>query len=891
MNKTLIRNLILVFILISSLLLVCTISYSYISKQIIEDNINNNLTKILSTSSDSVLLKFDVDYNNYKQRIDNLTGSVTGDNKVNVVKEKLTILNNHRDEILYSSITNGFGGFIENNETGDYYLINDVKYQDLNESDRNTSKEYDVILADLGNDFKTGNGEVNEFSDPNDSIYIIYHIDDIIVYAKASEVLGPILSDMDLIEDYILINPDLGIRYSTTKTTKSVLSDYLVDQGNNYTSLQNLVFPQFESLSSTNPYILINNIKYHEKSCWMLVSNLVKEGTTNNLYLVMFVNENTSMSALKTVFSPLLATFLLVLIIVSLALVLTYYLTMKKTNDINLLGVKKYLDPVYSIRVKADGTIIGYSDSFKRVLADHAKYHNFKDFHFDEEYPNFLEALTRQRPFTLILDSEDTVSHLPMILSCSVLKYFNQFEIICLNTTDESSRTMRYRSIATEDSVTGNPNVEVLKEDIATTIANIKSGKEVFKASILEIYLSNFKNLRLFYGKYMGEQILIKINEAIKEIIESKIAKIYTIDSETLGILLNRIETYEDAEKVANDIVRTLKKSIEVDDNRLVVDGTVAIYNLDLETFPMDNPSVILEGLDRLTSMLQINKTKPIDTYTLAVEKYISSEEMLVADIRKAIQEKEFMMYLQPQYNIYEHRIESFELLIRWNNPKYINSSPAHFIEIAERNGLIVQIGKFVNEESMRIAKELEPYDLSFSLNVSPAQLIQTGFVAELKEITEKYQVDPAHISLEITETFLMENFEVTIEKLRDLKRYGFKIHLDDFGTGYSSLLYLKELPIDAIKIDKEFTKYITIDKFSRTVIQKVASLARTLDLGIICEGVEDEKQVAFLARNECDIIQGYIVSPAVSVDEAIKLIDEYNIKKTKIINEEKKKK
>ena len=136
-----------------------------------------------------------------------------------------------------------------------------------------------------------------------------------------------------------------------------------------------------------------------------------------------------------------------------------------------------------------------------------------------------------------------------------------------------------------------------------------------------------------------------------------------------------------------------------------------------------------------------------------------------------------------------------------------------------------------------------------------------------------------------------MENFDLMVEKLKELKRNGFKVHLDDFGTGYSSMLYLKELPIDAIKIDKEFTRYINIDKFSRTIVQKVTSLARSLDLGIICEGVEDEKQVQFLGRNECTLIQGYLVSPAVPEDEAIKLIEDFNINKTRIINEEKEKK
>jgi EAL domain-containing protein (putative c-di-GMP-specific phosphodiesterase class I) len=151
--------------------------------------------------------------------------------------------------------------------------------------------------------------------------------------------------------------------------------------------------------------------------------------------------------------------------------------------------------------------------------------------------------------------------------------------------------------------------------------------------------------------------------------------------------------------------------------------------------------------------------------------------------------------------------------------------------------------------------------------------------------------VNPSNIALEITETFLMENFDAVNAKLKLLQGYGFKIHLDDFCTGYSSMLYLKELPINSIKIDKEFTRFLNTDSYSRAIVNKLAALANSLELEIIVEGVEDEKQLAFLTKNGCNIIQGFLVSKAVPFNSLVELIEGVNVtKKIEIITDKKKK-
>ena len=249
-------------------------------------------------------------------------------------------------------------------------------------------------------------------------------------------------------------------------------------------------------------------------------------------------------------------------------------------------------------------------------------------------------------------------------------------------------------------------------------------------------------------------------------------------------------------------------------------------------------------------------------------------------DLRKAIKKDELTVYIQPQCDASNRRIIGFEALVRWNNPKYINDSPQHFIELAEKNNMIIPIGKIITRQALQIAKKLEGQGITISINVSPAQLIQDGFVTQMIEMTEEEKVNPNMIALEITETFLVQNIKLMAEKLKVLKKHGFIIHLDDFGTGYSSMLYLKDLPIDAIKIDKEFIKYINTDKSSRIIVSKIISLATSLDMKIIAEGVEDEKQYQFLKKNGCEVIQGFLISKAVPYEEALELIEKYNYKK-----------
>lgn len=231
--------------------------------------------------------------------------------------------------------------------------------------------------------------------------------------------------------------------------------------------------------------------------------------------------------------------------------------------------------------------------------------------------------------------------------------------------------------------------------------------------------------------------------------------------------------------------------------------------------------------------------------------------------LKSAIEDQDFELYYQPQYDAVTKEMRGVEALIRWrgNDGKFV--SPAVFIPLAEKDGLIIQIGNWVLEEALRtLSLWDQKYEtqLIMSINISAIQYKKADFVQHLMSLIEKYQVNPEMIELEITETVLIDNQESVVEKLNVLKEYGIKISLDDFGTGYSSLSYLKGLPIDTLKIDKSFIDTVICDSSTRVITESIIAMVKKLGCETVAEGVETIEQLSYLQAIKCDHIQGFLL-------------------------------
>ena len=391
---------------------------------------------------------------------------------------------------------------------------------------------------------------------------------------------------------------------------------------------------------------------------------------------------------------------------------------------------------------------------------------------------------------------------------------------------------------------------------------------------LIAIDMEHFRSINKVFGRKIGDMVLNKVANMIEEQFDTDKITFYHSDADNFYILGHNFSSPREyiSELVLN-LNEEFKEPLHILNNVIGIALRYGVYLFDEDSVMTQ---LIIENADSALKACKSSRTTNFLYYDVNIGLQISKDSQMLNDLRRAIKNKEFVLYYQPQFDLFQKRICGFEALIRWANPKYITESPLKFIEIAEKNDMIGEIGKFVLEAGIIAAKKFERNNIKISVNVSPAQLMQSGFVGEVLSLVEKYKAKPKNLVIEITETVMMELYDDVFDKLKMLQSYGFEIHLDDFGTGYSSLLYLNKLPVNAIKIDRGFI--IDLDEpTTQQIVSKVIQMANALDLDIIAEGVEDKKQSNFIERAGGNIIQGYLISKPVPEEQVEALLAKYN--------------
>lgn len=236
--------------------------------------------------------------------------------------------------------------------------------------------------------------------------------------------------------------------------------------------------------------------------------------------------------------------------------------------------------------------------------------------------------------------------------------------------------------------------------------------------------------------------------------------------------------------------------------------------------------------------------------------------------LKEAVRNYDFFMNYQPQFYSDGNRLRGVEALIRWKDRDGNLISPGVFIPIAEKNGTIIPIGDFVLENTIKTFMDWKlkfNYEMFLSVNISSIQYARPDFVPKIIAYVNKYGMDPGQLELEITESVLIDDFDLVISKMEELRDFGIKVSLDDFGTGFSSLSYLKGLPIDTLKIDKSFIDNVTFDEPSRIITESIITMAKKLGFETVAEGVETREQLDYLKSVSCDLIQGYYLGKPMS--------------------------
>jgi len=550
-----------------------------------------------------------------------------------------------------------------------------------------------------------------------------------------------------------------------------------------------------------------------------------------------------------------------------------YYLN-KKNNDIEFSKYRYYYSKPYIIKISNKGKIKKFNKKCTETFKNPQDYTSIEDFKTVKEYIDLMEDIRKQEPFTIAFESvTEEREYLRLIPVRITGGYFLMGENITLQQKDLEY----HRNMALYHGITNLPN----KNYLGIKLQDLFSNKDFLsrKNVLVAVEVVSFKNINRLFGQKIGEAALVAVAKIINSSFGKNNAILYHVETATYMILFLDLDKYSDAFAWGEKLTVAFEKPLDVSGNLFNIKLKIGVFEIDTNRYTNVNPVSSYDNAVLALKRAKESRRSNVFVYDIGMGQVFTRTQAMEIDMVAGIKNKEFRIFYQPQLNTMKNQIIGLESLLRWDNPKYELDSPALFIELAEQNNMILEIGRFVINETFKSAKEWEKYKIRININISPVQILQSGFVYELTSAFDRFKLKKNSIVIEITETMMMESFDSIIEKLFILKKHGFMIHLDNFGTGYSSMLYLKDLPIDGISISRDFIKNIESDKHARTIISKIISLANSLNIEIVAEGVETDKQKAFLNKNGCFIIQGFLISKAVEKQNVIKLLEHYNKK------------
>ncbi|KNY25284.1 putative bifunctional diguanylate cyclase/phosphodiesterase [Pseudobacteroides cellulosolvens] len=419
------------------------------------------------------------------------------------------------------------------------------------------------------------------------------------------------------------------------------------------------------------------------------------------------------------------------------------------------------------------------------------------------------------------------------------------------------------------DFLTCLPNRGFMAEKIENML---KIADDNTRFSLLFLDLDNFKMVNDILGHDYGDQLLKNIAWDLRKCIDERDI-VARLGGDEFIILLADESDKEKIENKARRILNLFSRQWSLSGKEFFITASAGIV-----IYPYDGADLQTLYKNADTAMYQAKESGKncFLFFRQYMNEKVSEKLELENKLRKAIKNEEFIVYYQPQIDIGTMQVKGVEALVRWNHPIEGIIQPAKFIPVAEESGLIVEIDEFVMRTACKqlkswIDSDIEP--VTISVNLTSKEFQQANFVDLLKEIINDTGLRADFIEIEITESLVMKDIDVTLPVLKDLKSMGVRISLDDFGTGYSSLNYLKRLPIDTIKIDKSFIDEITEDSKEEAIAESIIALAHKMNLSVVAEGIETKKQLEFIKEQKCDKAQGYYFSKPLPVDEIERLL------------------
>lgn len=428
--------------------------------------------------------------------------------------------------------------------------------------------------------------------------------------------------------------------------------------------------------------------------------------------------------------------------------------------------------------------------------------------------------------------------------------------------------------IAYHDTLTGLPNRNLLNELLVHSITLAERNNKCMAVLFLDI--DGFKMINDSKGHGMGDQILQEVAERLLKTLR-KSDVIARHGGDEFIVIIEELDNCSGVELIANKIINCFQEPfhLENQDYFLTTSVGVAVYPADGQT-----PDMLIKNADIAMYKAKENGKNQY-LFCTPVMKDVANETMeLSTNLYRAIEKNEFELYYQPQLSCHNNQIMGVEALIRWRHPVMGLISPAKFIPIAEKTGLILPIGEWVLRTACQQNKKWQEQGLPkirMGVNLSLRQFHNNDLLNLVESVLKETKLAPQYLELEITETIAMKEKSYIINTLNAFRQIGVSIAIDDFGTEYSSLSYLKHLPVDRLKVAMQFIRGIGIDHKDEALAKGIIVLAKSIGMNVIAEGVETKEQLEFLKNHNCDEIQGYYFFKPLIEAEMTKLLITYN--------------
>ncbi len=436
------------------------------------------------------------------------------------------------------------------------------------------------------------------------------------------------------------------------------------------------------------------------------------------------------------------------------------------------------------------------------------------------------------------------------------------------------SAVMRYEAElefqARHDALTGLANRNLLHERLERAIANARhGGTELW---VVFVDLDRFKFVNDTLGHEAGDILLKTLADRLKLAVREA-DTVARMGGDEFVLVLPEGSSREAGMQVIQDIMQAIATPLLIQSHEFYLTCSIGIA-----AYPSDGGSadVLTKHADIAMYRAKEMGRNTYQFYTSSMSQRTLERLAIEADLRHALERDQFGLHYQPQIDLASGAVVGMEVLLRWHHPVHGLIAPARFIALAEEMGLIIPIGAWVLRaacEQTRAWQLAGLGELRVAVNLSPRQFTQKGLAQSIAAILAETGLEARHLELELTESMVMTDVDHAITILRELKRLGVQIAIDDFGTGYSSLSYLRRFPIDVLKIDQSFVSDITLEEDGAAIVRTIISLAHSLRLKVVAEGVETDAQLAYLREHRCDQVQGYLFSRPVAAPDFEALI------------------